>query len=702
MLSSTKVFFSVLLVVFIQSFLFSQHRENPLPPPIEWGVINKADLEMTTFPKDTNANAVILCDYGESFFNNEFNVEFMTHIRIKILNQNGFSWGTRSIILFTKDRTEELKELQGMTYNLDANGNIVKTELNKKDIFEEEVNENYTKYSFTLPALKPGCIIDIKYRTESENPQMRDWVFQQSEPVLWSECRVRFPVNVIYACIYRGYEPWFYSELNKFEGFVAGTFAEYLGKHNPECYEYRYAVKDAPAIRSEPYVTSLDDYKNKISLRLSGYAFPGRQKVDLTKTWKTFVDDLLKDKDFYEKIDDTRLVKKTVEEIIKGLNSDEQKLEAIYNWVTSTIVWNEDYSKYPSDVNDVIESKKGDNADINFLLMSFLKAAGIHCDPVILSTRAHGKIITDFPTLDQFNYVIARVLIGTKTYLIDATDPLRPLDLLPERVLGVNGLIVKDPYEWVALSTDKKNIDNSLVKLTLNDDGSLTGTIEESFGEYKSIDLRDALKSKKAMELVKDIFEAETGGLTIDSVAVIDKDSIKVPLKVKGWISSSSYAQVGGDVIYFNPFIVHRYNENPFKTTIRNFPVEFNYKRSHKASYIIKLPENYELKEPVMAKGASAGSNMSFSRQVASDTGEITVNTKFDLRQTVIPSNEYEQLRNFYTQVVSAESIQLVIGPKKAAEPIVENAQTSTKPVSEPDPGQKNKSNDKKKKAGKK
>ena len=75
----------------ISSFAFTQS------PPITWGDIPRADLEMKSFPKDTNASAVVLCDYGESYFNDDLNIVFNRHVRIKILTTKGYEWGTASI-----------------------------------------------------------------------------------------------------------------------------------------------------------------------------------------------------------------------------------------------------------------------------------------------------------------------------------------------------------------------------------------------------------------------------------------------------------------------------------------------------------------------------------------------------------------------------------------------------------------------------
>ena len=61
---------------------------------IEWGEIPMEDLQMISFPEDSNASALVLCDFGESVFNNDLNIVFTRHLRIKIFNPTGYEMAT--------------------------------------------------------------------------------------------------------------------------------------------------------------------------------------------------------------------------------------------------------------------------------------------------------------------------------------------------------------------------------------------------------------------------------------------------------------------------------------------------------------------------------------------------------------------------------------------------------------------------------
>ena len=89
MRAPTILFALLLINIFFVNRTIAQEK----PPPITWGKIPHEHLEMKSFPSDTNASVIILCDYGESKFNNEFNIVFDRHQKVKILNNKGYDWG---------------------------------------------------------------------------------------------------------------------------------------------------------------------------------------------------------------------------------------------------------------------------------------------------------------------------------------------------------------------------------------------------------------------------------------------------------------------------------------------------------------------------------------------------------------------------------------------------------------------------------
>jgi hypothetical protein len=160
----TAMVFATRLSVLVSLLAFSSaHAQDP---PMEWGEIPKTDLEMKSFNADTSVSAMLLCGYGEAMINNELGLDRTVHMRIKIFSPAGYEHGTVTIGLYTKDDAEKLSGLEGATYSLDASGEIVRTKLEKKMVFEEEIDNSTTRYRFTLPALQPGCVIEYRYKID--------------------------------------------------------------------------------------------------------------------------------------------------------------------------------------------------------------------------------------------------------------------------------------------------------------------------------------------------------------------------------------------------------------------------------------------------------------------------------------------------------------------------------------------------------
>ena len=565
----------------------------------------------------------------------------------------------------TEDHTQRIDNIEGVTYSLNEQGAVIKNELQEKDIFTEKIDDKHTRCKFTLPALKPGCVIEIRYTIKSTSWWlMQDWRFQHSEPVLWSEYRVRHPKAISYAALTHGYESFAVMTTEEVkQQFLGGEAFGYFGENSVSCYQRCWIVKDAPALRDEPFITTIDDYFNRVDLQLAEYAMRGGGIKKIISDWKLFNDDLLDDKNFGDCIDVTRRVRKLTEEITAGLTSPEEKMRAIYKWVAQSIVWTQSNRIYAEqDVNDVCDSKKGSNADMTFLFLSMLKSAEIQGDPVILSTRSNGRTQDLYPILSQFNYVLAKVSIGDQIYYLDATDPLRPMELLPPKALNVKGFVIKkDGGSWVTLTSSKQYSNISLAMITLHPDGTVQGTLEDSYRDYAGLSTRLDLKDKKDIDIAKKTFETEQQGMTIDSVNITARDSINLPLTLKVWVTSQTYAQSSGDNIYINPMILHRTEENPFKDRTRKYPIDYAYRQNHKVVIHLTIPDGYEIKENLVDRVLYVGSNLLFySRDVRTENNHVQITVKREIHETEIPAKYYDDLKSFYASIAAAEAEQLV------------------------------------------
>ncbi len=650
----------------VSQSLFSQD------PPVKWGDIPRADLEMKSLPSDPNATVYVLCDYGETSFNDDFDVVYKRHLRVKILTKKGYSWGSFSFQLANGETSERLSGIEGATYVLDDKGNVVKFELNDKDIYKEDMGNKTRLYRFTLPSLKPGCVIEVRYKiTTNSIAYVPNWRFQESEPVRLSEYRLRVPKNLEYAMLTIGYEPYTVRELTKVNQSFGGRASGLLGSF-AACNQMRWVTQNLPALRDEPYITTLDDYANRVVVQLAGYTFGDPHPIDVLKTWDALLKDLVDSKSFGERIDATRRVRKLTEEITAGLSSPEAKLRAIYKWVSSSIIWDGRYRVFSSqDIDDVIEAKKGSNAETTFLLLSMLKSVGIDGSPVILSTRGNGMVRDIYPMADQFDYVLARVNIGSQSYFVDATNPDRPMDLLPSRVLNVKGLVVKEGTpEWVTISCPKADVLHSYATIKVNNGGYISAALVDSMMDYGAFMEREDLSDRKDVDVIRESFETEKLGLAVDSAHIDNKDSMNIPLVYKAWVSSPMYAQGNGQFVYINPQILHRTTTNVFKREDRKFPVDFSFKRSFDYAVTLTAPDSFVIVEPVTIKSLSVGTNLvTYTRTVAYNQRTMLVRTQYRVNATTIEPKYYKELKSLYGRIIAAEEEQCVLGRVQTAPP---------------------------------
>ena len=317
----------------------------------------------------------------------------------------------------------------------------------------------------------------------------------------------------------------------------------------------------------------------------------------------------------------------------------------------------------------MLESKSGSSADINLLLTQMLRDAGFEANPVLLSTRGHGQIQDLYPILNQFDYVICQAVIGGNTMFMDATDRVRPMELLPHRALNSRGFLVANgKHRWVSIVPTGKSSSSYTANCSVSDNGALNGKLQLTFQDYSALSLRHSLSEKKPEDVIKSILKPDTYSLTIDSFSIRNKDMVRMPLIIDANISSGTYAQALDSFIYINPMTIDRTMDNPFKQEVRSFPVDFAYPIIDSYTINLTLPDGYVLKEFPQDINISVQGNIGTYQRKSQLSGNIfQLSTTFALDQIFVPPNQYPTLRKFYEQVVALESEQLIL--QKRTEP---------------------------------
>ena len=649
----TTSIFRIISLAFI-FFLFSFHLQAQ-NEKIKFGKISLDDLKMTRYDKDSSAEAVILADIGQTYFDyNDLSGFMLIHerfMRIKIITKQGYSRAHQDILLYKSENSNEtVLSLKASTFNL-VDGKAVESKMDKESIFTEESDMNHNLKKFSLPSVKEGSVLDIEYKIQSPFYfDLPPWSFQDVIPERYSEYEVRIPEYFNYKPIFTGYYPLF---LNVTQTNDVVNYKEDVR---------RMATRDVPALRLENFTSSMMNYHTRVEFEFIGYTLPKSYYRDLFSTWQKIVHELLKDDNFGGQIKKKGIMKEYALEIKNKTSDPLEKMIMGYDLIRTSMKWNHYNSYIPTTgLRKAVSECKGNTADINLSLILLLKDLGLKVDPVVLSTRDHGIIREEFPNYPRLNYVIACANIGGKNYLLDATDFNRPYNMLPFRCLNGQGIIaIDDSAKWIDLLNAEKDNTRYFGEFKITPDGKLKGTMNLAYDGYAALTERNELQNKGNDQYIKDLKEGIKNSI-IDSVR-IDKNELLSPLKVSYNLESQELMQSAGDMIVFNALLGMGEITNPLGPEKREYPVDLGCPTKDSYIFIVDIPEGYtieSLPEKISVALPDNGGTFKFSATQAGN--KIAINSVFTLTKTFFVMSEYQFLREFYARMVTKQAENIVL-----------------------------------------
>ncbi|MBL7104826.1 MAG: DUF3857 domain-containing protein [Bacteroidales bacterium] len=635
---------------------------------MKFGKIKKENLEMTEYENDPNASAVILFDFGKSYCeysdHNGFQIFFERHVRVKILDKEGYKWADQIIYLW-KDVSirDKIVELRAFTFNLE-NGEVVKTKLDKKGIFKEEVHFRLDLKRFTMPNVKEGSILEIKYKIASDFLYIRDWYFQYDIPVIWSEYIVDVPDFFIYKKLHRGYIPLYIYETDRINGILSTSASQNNLFDSHHRNYYHFAMKDVPAFITEQPLSSKENYISKVEFELAEVIPVGGIVADFTSSWKSINKTLLESTHFGLQLKGGGFLNDAVDMINLSETTAKSKMIAAYEYIKNRMRWDEVETKYiRTTLREAHKEQKGNCADINLMLVLLLKKLSIDANPVIISTRKNGFIHPAQPSLTKPNYVIASANINDTLYLMDSTDPLLPCGMLPERALNDKGRIVSwEKSDWIDLTTEVPYEYVTMNTLTLNNKGEFTGSVQCSNEGYAAYDFRDNLieanGKKNYIEELEDVNE----GLDITSYEFTDVDDNYKPVKEKYDVIIADNVEISDDLIYFNPMFYDAITENPLTLEERLYPIEYPYPENVTYMLNFTIPEGYKAEElPEDAVITLPGNAAKFIYKTTVLGNMIQIISKYNITKELFIPDEYDNLKEFYNMIIAKHAEQIVL-----------------------------------------
>lgn len=661
--------FAVLVIP--QSYLAAQDKLS-----LKFGKISPADFDLSKHAYDTSAGGVYIADIGSSEFEGNskgwFSLVFKRHARIKILKKEGFDLANVAIPLYKSgNREEKLSDIKAATYYLD-NGKVITTKLDESGIFIDKLTKNVMARKFTLPAVKEGCIIEFSYTVTSDFLfNLQPWEFQGSYPRLWSEYNVRMPEFFNYVFLTQGSQNFDIKTSKESHGTFTvvepgGTSSNSYIRLDGRITDSRWVMKNVPAIKEEPFTTSVHNHITKIEFQLSQYRFPNTIPQNIMNDWMKTSEDLLKDEDFGATLSkNNNWLGDEMKNITANTTSKLEKAKKIYAYVRDNFTSTRNGTYLTAPLKNTFKARNGSVADINLLLIAMLKYENIQADPVLLSTRSHGYTHEIYPLLDRFNYVIAKVTDNNQTFFLDATKPRLGFNYLPIQCYNGHSRVISTDPQPVYFDADSVNErKTTIVNFMVNEKGKYTGSLASNLGYYKSLSMREKIAEQGQEGVFKTIKSSFTDNIEISGFEIDSLTQYEKPLRIKYNIALNNIGSE--DIIYFNPMLGEAYKDNDFKSAERAYPVEMPYTIDETYVMNMQIPVGYEVDElPKSTKVALNEGEGFFEYIIVKNENMVQMRSRIQLKKAYFLPEDYEGLRGFFDHIVKKHSEQVVFKKKK-------------------------------------
>ena len=638
----------------------------PEPPDMSFGSVTAETFAPSVYSVDSNANAVYLFDHGEitydpSYEHKGYAVVFERHVRLRILNKNALSLATLSLsALHRSNSWTYIDEVRGATYNLE-NNKVVVTKVDKSNIFKDK-NTDYDIEKIAFPNVREGSVIEYDFRIVYPGyGYIPEWDFQQGYPVLWSQYEVTVPRLFDYFVKNQGYRPYTVDTTT----YTAGEFPIFFdnghgGVWSGPVIHRTWALQDIPPLgKAEPYTTTLRNHVQKVQFQLSGVRFGDYTKTYHT-SWPELTGELLRNADFGSSFTGrNRWLDEGLQPLEAKGDSPTETARKFYAFVRDQFTCIGDKGFYLSQpLKKTWEDRRGTVADLNLLLTTMYRHVGFEASAVLLSTREHGYPVESFPMLVDYNYVIVRVLIGGRYYLLDASRPTTGFGQLPERCYNSTAHVIDSSHAELLLVPDSATERRITQVFLENDsDGGFSGTYTRTLGVFESMTMRERMKREQPADFFDNLRKAMPDYRQMGDAGFDSLSTPEVPLR---WHYAMNY-HLTQKTLYFNPILHERMNANPLSDPDRDYPVEMPYRVDNNYVLIMDIPKGYAVDQlPKSVHYILQDSSCSFEYQLHLEGGSIDFRMRLRLLKAIYPVEQYPALRDFFAQVVQKEKEPIV------------------------------------------
>ena len=426
---------------------------------------------------------------------------------------------------------------------------------------------------------------------------------------------------------------------------------------------FRWVKKNEPALTPEPYIASLKNYEDKISLwhKWIIRSFTNYQRYT-SDTWEGFshIYYILNDIEDFEE-GKFNWMNKDLEHLTSGLQTKKEITYAIFKYVRDNFscTSRDDYF-LTQKLKETFRNKSGNVADLNLLLTAMLRQMRIEAHPALLATVDKGVGNLSYPLPNDYNYLICVAEIDGRQILLDASQPLNSYGKLPAYCYN-GGAVTLDTKKarLVSLMPDSLEEQNRInVIMTGDDKGILSGNITLNCGSQMSYGLRKEIRKTSLDRYLNS--KIKNGVIHFSNEEV---QELKEPDKLLTISSDIDFIDsVKSDLSYINPVIFSYFDQDPFSAIRRKYFVEMPYRIDNVYLLSLDIPKGYTVDEMPASKRISLNDNDGYFEYILEKNGDIIqLQMRMKINKTFFATEEYGNLREFFSQIEKKENEKIVL-----------------------------------------
>jgi hypothetical protein len=609
------------------------------------------ELKMTADPKAPGAAAVYL-NVAE-IADNTLHFESF-YARIKILTEKGEDLATIELPYQRDEENQyQVTAIQGRTIHPD--GSIVQLTGKPADLLvAKDRDVKYGRKVFTLPSVQVGSIIEYYYQLRYSD----DWYY----PPTWIIQRPFFVHKAHY----------FYTPATGGQSLSMWTVLPIgVSVKQDALYRFSLDMTDIPPVPNE-------DWMPPIGSALYRTEFYFRDTTNVDTFWQSMGNSW--SKGVQEFTDPSKEFRRVVNGMVAPGDSDMDKAKKLYKAVQT--LENTDFSREKSNAErkalklksvkhaeDTWTLKSGSGAEITLLYLSMLRAAGLNGFAMRLVDRSGGTFAPGYMFFDQLDAMIVLLNIDGKDIVLDPGEKMCPFQTVSwkhsmatgvRQTAGGGSALATSPHQPYTVNTFQR-----LGDITVDSKGAIDGNLRFVMTGQEALYWRQKALENDEGE-VKKQFDTWIASMVPDGVeahvdhfiSLDDPDSnLAAVIKAQGTVGTVTAKRVLIPGLFFETRGSHPFVDQDKRLT----PVDMHYGEMLSDDVTYNLPAGLTVESAPQAIKVPWEGKAVMVIKSKTDPGEVTITRTLARSFTLASTEDYQNLRDFYQKVATADQQQLVL-----------------------------------------